>query len=1082
MVVSARGIRTLSREERTDYAFLESYYLAPQGRTGAGAELPGDMRLRRITRPARIDSRSTGLRKKLAFLQRRTLHGERYRLLQLLREFETHPARFGGHTPLALTPDLIGKNNEVMDVIHIDSGSNYSNGSINTNKVVVILNEKEFEDDKVFTTAPVNTNTGVTIKSDDKDNSTKLIANTESVVQIKSEDEDGRTRLRNTNERTASTNAGDGSEKSSTDSYDKVITTKIENKDDNDKNERGSISISNHDIAATSKRNVTAIKTENEDEDDYTTNKRYKTSTDNTNEVTAFKYENEDNSNTEGGNPIATNNYKMVAIKKEDEDEDENGNTKNEGYNIFINNTEDENVVIKMENEDDINTEGSSNESINNYKNITAIKNENSYSIQDGGIRHTISSSSPSSSVASRNSSLNNQVMCDDDDADNTSNSKDVKINNNNNDYHKEERTSNPTIDTVMELQKVVSMTATTTSIEEIKMCFKCGTEQKVCYYYNNTQWKEATGSGLCKDCRDNLKVEQMPKIAVEQTSIGKVKICFKCGTEKEKRYFSKTQWKKATGCGSCIDCNFSKEQQELQKKEQQTKKHQLKSCFECKMEKERQHFYKTQWKKATGDGGFCKDCHIIFLKEQQILKEYARKNDIKDCSKCGEGKKKNFYSKSQWQWVSGYGVCRICVDTSQNEQNRKAATAVMTTCNGIVVDGITNKVCIECGEAKNVTFYKSKQWKMSSGLGCCDDCWLINERLINWTKQLLYRRAKKRILNGEANMKELISPEERVLQLEKFRQERKEELLEQRQLWEKYYAEDKRYYFLSPGVAYDFSSLKFRDKNLRNEDLIGEYDLVFHTSLRCGGGKEEYDIHRTATGSMTLVADQWTGKPALYGSFGINDSRYKDSDWNWTWDQDSGSYRFDHDEWLGADFVEDVITNNLTSNSMLVPSDEGRDSIKFLIERHRGTWCKTPKITCWKWFEGFEKDLNDIEDDDYTDIIIRATLTVVKDTSAVGLAIDDFPYSTFHPKFKGVQPKNLKDANNMLAKYEDGSNSWVCKHLGFHPSIAFHVRQFIAPPPVFFFEKGDVFLDIEDNMACERRKSYVFRKKIIVD
>merc|ERR1711865_99580 len=138
----------------------------------------------------------------------------------------------------------------------------------------------------------------------------------------------------------------------------------------------------------------------------------------------------------------------------------------------------------------------------------------------------------------------------------------------------------------------------------------------------------------------------------------------------------------------------------------------------------------------------------------------------------------------------------------------------------------------------------------------------------------------------------------------------------------------------------------------------------------------------------------------------------------------------------------------------------------------------------CWKWFEGFEKDLNDIEDDDYTDIIIRATLTVVKDTIAVGLAFDKFPYSTFYPKFKGLKPKNLKDANNMLAKYEDGSNSWVCKHLGFHPSIAFHVRQFIAPPPVFFFEKGDVFLDIEDNMdcVCEWRKRYVFRKKIIVD
>ena len=319
MVVSARGIRTLSREERTDYAFLESYYLAPQGRTGAGAELPGDMRLRRITRPARIESRSTtGLKQQLAFLKRRTLHDERYRLLQLLREFDTHPARFGGHTPLALTPDLMGNNdNEVMDVIHIDSSSKNSNRSSNKNKVIVILIEKEEDDDDDtdFTIAPVNTNKGVTIKSDDEDKSTKLIDNTERVV-IKSDEK-----------------VGDGSD---------------------------------HDVAAMSKRNVTAIKIENEEEDDYITNKRYKTSTDNNKEAIAVKNEreNEGNNNTEGGSPIATNNYRMVAIKKEDEDEDENGNTKNEGYNIFINNNEDEdeNVAIKMENEDDNNAEGSSNE------------------------------------------------------------------------------------------------------------------------------------------------------------------------------------------------------------------------------------------------------------------------------------------------------------------------------------------------------------------------------------------------------------------------------------------------------------------------------------------------------------------------------------------------------------------------------------------------------------------------------------------------------------------------------------------------------------------------------------------------
>ena len=126
-VVTSRGIDALSNEEKDDYDELQRIYLEKQTRTGRGAELSGDMRLRRIVRPARIEKRPD-LKRKIEELKRRKFHGERYRLLELLRNCETHPFKFGGAVPTDLTPGRsFNDNKDVQEFVQLDNTNDENN-------------------------------------------------------------------------------------------------------------------------------------------------------------------------------------------------------------------------------------------------------------------------------------------------------------------------------------------------------------------------------------------------------------------------------------------------------------------------------------------------------------------------------------------------------------------------------------------------------------------------------------------------------------------------------------------------------------------------------------------------------------------------------------------------------------------------------------------------------------------------------------------------------------------------------------------------------------------------------------------
>ena len=176
-VVTSRGIDYLTQDDKDDYADLQRLYLDQQTRTGIGAETPEGMQLRRMVRKARIETRPD-LRKKLQRLLRENLHGERYRLLKLLREFDTTPSKFGGVVPTYLTPGMSPSDCEgIQELVELEDHKK--------NNVQVIEIPESAED-------TIASRTEIKIKNENDDNVNAIRISNEpaddnSVSNIKSE-------------------------------------------------------------------------------------------------------------------------------------------------------------------------------------------------------------------------------------------------------------------------------------------------------------------------------------------------------------------------------------------------------------------------------------------------------------------------------------------------------------------------------------------------------------------------------------------------------------------------------------------------------------------------------------------------------------------------------------------------------------------------------------------------------------------------------------------------------------------------------------------------------------------------------
>ena len=71
----------------------------------------------------------------------------------------------------------------------------------------------------------------------------------------------------------------------------------------------------------------------------------------------------------------------------------------------------------------------------------------------------------------------------------------------------------------------------------------------------------------------------------------------------------------------------------------------------------------------------------------------------------------------------------------------------------------------------------------------------------------------------------------------------------------------------------------------------------------------------------------------------------------------------------------------------------------------------------------------------------------------------------------------NLEWAEKAMNSYEDGNNSWMTRHLNVPAEVAFKIRQYVTPPPVFYVQEGDLVLVVEESLECEWNKTLIFRK-----
>jgi hypothetical protein len=145
------------------------------------------------------------------------------------------------------------------------------------------------------------------------------------------------------------------------------------------------------------------------------------------------------------------------------------------------------------------------------------------------------------------------------------------------------------------------------------------------------------------------------------------------------------------------------------------------------------------------------------------------------------------------------------------------------------------------------------------------------------------------------------------------------------------------------------------------------------------------------------------------------------------------------------------------------------------------------------EWWSDFDLDDDNYEVDDDGECFCGVALKAVNKRVALGLSSDLLPDIEHAPLNEGAIPNNLEDATALMAKYRDGCNSWMCKHLEVSRKAAFQIREYVTPAPVFYLEPGDreyvtpapvfylepgdLVMELEESLMCEWHKTLVFRK-----
>jgi hypothetical protein len=115
---------------------------------------------------------------------------------------------------------------------------------------------------------------------------------------------------------------------------------------------------------------------------------------------------------------------------------------------------------------------------------------------------------------------------------------------------------------------------------------------------------------------------------------------------------------------------------------------------------------------------------------------------------------------------------------------------------------------------------------------------------------------------------------------------------------------------------------------------------------------------------------------------------------------------------------------------------------------------------------------------------LLRLSMKVVARRRALALYPKDNLHSNYYGKninwsVEGYDynTDNSEWADKAMESYRDGSNSWMCQNLKVPAGVAFAIRKFVTPPPVFYVEEGDLVLYVQESLLIEWNKTLIFRK-----
>jgi hypothetical protein len=288
----------------------------------------------------------------------------------------------------------------------------------------------------------------------------------------------------------------------------------------------------------------------------------------------------------------------------------------------------------------------------------------------------------------------------------------------------------------------------------------------------------------------------------------------------------------------------------------------------------------------------------------------------------------------------------------------------------------------------------------------------------------------------------------------------------------------EKKDYFKYHGVGYQpVPSLRLCREPLRNEALVGAYKLVYYSSSRPCATEESECIHRTVRGDMQLSTKKWNGIPALYGEYSFFDAESTPLGVH----QDTNEIKASFIERVSGPWMPPLPDDETSKDSDDPDSDSddsydtGASKVFYLRQESHPHW----NLVGSDWWRDIDEEVTEYPDDLMTEEMwCQASMMIVDQRCALGLESDELYYLNYVPNTSGVVPTNANHADEMMATYKNGRNSWTCKHLGVPCQVASRIREFVTPPPVFFLEPGDLLLDIEDAREMEWTKCLVYRKE----